>query len=139
MKRQPSLDGVWKPAVNRVAMRWLAWLGVAVVGLLGSCALGPQVGTGAAKARKDPEFTEFFRRTNGWTAGDGAFSLSLSDGRILWLFGDSYIDHLDPQTQTVPCLFQVRNVAMLQSRDGQKVSTLSGKSPAGKSLFVHPT
>src|SRR5262249_45401113 len=38
-----------------------------------------------------------------------------------------------------PCLFQVRNVAMLQSRDGQQVRTLLGKAPAGKSLFVHPT
>src|ERR1043166_2758171 len=136
MKRQPSLDGVWKPAVNRVAMRWLAWLGVAVVGLLGSCALGPQVGTGAAKARKDREFTEFFRRTNGWTAGDGAISVPLSNGRVLWLFGDSHVDDIDPKTGTMPCLFQARNAALLQETNGtEQVITLVGKGPGFRPWF----
>src|ERR1700726_461587 len=67
-----------------------------------------------AQAHPDPAFTEFFRRTNGWTAGDGALSIPLSDGRVLWLFGDSHVDDLDPATQTIPCLFQVRNAALLQ-------------------------
>ena len=106
--------------------------------LLGGCKTDPPLAP--ASVHKDREFTEFFRRTSGWTAGDGAFSVPLSDGRVLWLFGDSYIDHFDTQTGTVPCLFQVRNAAMLQARrDDRQVSTLVGQSPAGKSLFVHPT
>jgi hypothetical protein len=32
----------------------------------------------------------------------------------LWLFGDSYIDHYDSITHTLPCLFQARNSALLQ-------------------------
>src|SRR5690349_19566905 len=52
----------------------------------------------ATAARKDSVFTELFRRTTGWTAGDGALSVPLSDGRVLWLFGDSHIDDLDPAT-----------------------------------------
>src|SRR5258706_8963797 len=106
--------------------------------LLIGCKTDSPLAPGEAPVHKDHEFTEFFRRTSGWTAGDGAFSVPLSDGRVLWLFGDSYIDHFDTQTRTVPCLFQVRNVAMLQARNGE-VTTLLGHSPTGKSLFVHPT
>src|SRR5215475_6250013 len=73
---------------------------------------------GAAQAYKDQEFTEFFRRTNGWTSGDGALSVPLSDGRVLWLFGDSHIDDFDPKTQTTPCLFQVRNAGLIQNTNG---------------------
>jgi hypothetical protein len=32
-----------------------------------------------------------FRRFEGWTGGDGVFSVSLDDDRILWLFGDTFI------------------------------------------------
>lgn len=63
---------------------------------------------------KDSAVINFFRRTNGWIAGDGAFTVPLSDGRILWLMGDSHIDDYDPATHTIPCLFQVHNAALLQ-------------------------
>ncbi len=65
-------------------------------------------------AYKDTAFTEFFRRTNGWVSGDGAISVPLSDGPVLWLFGDSHIDDYDAKTGTTPCLFQSRNAALLQ-------------------------
>ena len=64
-------------------------------------------------ASKDARFTEFFRRSSGWIAGDGALSVPLSDGRVLWLFGDSHVDDLDPVTGTMPCLFQTRNAAFI--------------------------
>jgi Domain of unknown function (DUF4185) len=35
---------------------------------------------------------QLFHRDPHWVGGDGASSLDLSDGRILWLFGDSWID-----------------------------------------------
>lgn len=83
---------------------------------------------------KDKAFTEFFRRTNGIVACDGAFSVPLSDGRVLWLFGDSYVDCY--RDGTVPCLFQVRNCAMLHHKDDlQNVRPLIGKQTRGKSLF----
>src|SRR4029077_10127329 len=70
--------------------------------------------TGGGTAHKDQAFTEFFRRTSGWTSGDGALSVPLSDGRVLWLFGDSHVDDYDPRTKTTPCLFQVRNAGLIQ-------------------------
>jgi len=83
---------------------------------------------------KDAAFTEFFRRTNGIVACDGAFSVPLSDGRVLWLFGDSYVDCY--REGTIPCLFQVRNCAMLHdTHDVQSVESLIGKHAGIQSFF----
>ncbi|MDQ6632440.1 MAG: DUF5005 domain-containing protein, partial [Verrucomicrobiota bacterium] len=91
-------------------------------------------------AYKDKKFTELFRRTSGWVAGDGATSIPLSDGRVLWLFGDSHIDDLDSATGTIACLFQVRNAALLQNMNSLQFSrTLISDEPHGKSFFKHPT
>jgi hypothetical protein len=90
--------------------------------------------------RKDHAFTEFFRRTSGWTAGDGALSVPLSDGRVLWLFGDSHLDDFDTATGTMPCLFQMRNAALLhRKQDLQNIQTLAGRGPGFKSWFKHST
>jgi len=95
---------------------------------------------GPARAHKDQEFTEFFRRTSGWTSGDGALSVPLSDGRVIWLFGDSHIDDFDPKTKTTPCLFQVRNAGLIQ--DTNKLSsaqTLIGPGPGSRTWFRNST
>jgi hypothetical protein len=87
-------------------------------------------------AHKDVTFTEFFRRTSGWTAGDGGFSVPLSDGRVLWLFGDSHVNDFDAATRTIPCLFQTRNAAMLTAKgDIWNPRTLTGKRRGFKSWF----
>lgn len=39
-----------------------------------------------------PEADQLFHRDPHWVGGDGASSVDLGDGRILWLFGDSWID-----------------------------------------------
>lgn len=39
-----------------------------------------------------PDADALFRRDPHWVGGDGTSSLDLGDGRILWLFGDSWID-----------------------------------------------
>src|ERR1044071_5224541 len=85
-------------------------------------------------AHKDSEFTEFFRRSSGWTAGDGALSVPLTDGSALWLFGDSHVDDIDPVTKTMPCLFQTRNAALLQQKDDfRNPRTLVGTGPGFRS------
>ncbi|HMJ67224.1 MAG TPA: DUF4185 domain-containing protein [Candidatus Binatia bacterium] len=109
-------------------MLMLSWIFVVSV-------LAPFVSAEAA-AYKDAAFIEFFRRTNGIVACDGASSVPLSDGRVLWFFGDSYVDCY--RDGTVPCLFQVRNVAMVHHKDDlQHVRPLLGKH--GKSLFKNAT
>jgi len=92
-----------------------------------------QGGESDAKAYKDQEFTEFFRRTSGWTSGDGALSVPLSDGRVLWLFGDSHIDDFDPKTKTTPCLFQVRNAGLIQDKNNLgSAQTLIASGPGSR-------
>src|SRR5436190_12763631 len=97
-------------------------------------------GASEFSARPDTNFTHFFQRTNGWTAGDGAISIPLADGRVLWLFGDSHLDDLDPKTGTMPCLFQCRNAGLLQEmNDFERSATLSGKRPGSRSWFKNST
>ncbi len=58
---------------------------------------------------KDQTFTNHFKQTSGIVAMDGGYSIPLSDGRSLFTYSDSYVDNYNFTTNTVPCLFQVRN------------------------------
>ena len=39
-----------------------------------------------------PAADSLFLHDNYWIGGDGAYSIDLGDERVLWLFGDSWID-----------------------------------------------
>jgi hypothetical protein len=107
---------------------------LAVLAVISVCAE-----SSAPQAHKDKLFTDFFRCTSGWVAGDGASSVPLSDGRVLWLFGDSHINDYDAGTGTMACLFQVRNAAMVQDlRHTERLRTLLDDSSRDKTLFKHP-
>ncbi len=87
------------------------------------------------ETQKDIEFTGYFQRESGWIAGDGAASIDLKNGNSLWTFGDSHIDDYNASTQTVWCLFQVRNAGLTMGNsnpENQQTYTGTG-SPA--SLF----
>lgn len=91
-----------------------------------------------SKVYKDTTVTNFFKRTKGWIASDGGLTINLANGDNLWLMGDSHIDDYDPATATVPCLFQVRNAALLQPKDNwnwQATRTLTGNSAGIKSYL----
>jgi hypothetical protein len=62
------------------------------------------VGTGAepvpfpldvVSARPRPDVTKWFQRTDGWTGGDGAYSVPIGKDRTLWMFGDSWIGAIE--------------------------------------------
>ena len=38
----------------------------------------------------------FTRYGDGWTGGDAVYSVPLPDGRIIWAFGDSFLDTVYP-------------------------------------------
>jgi len=65
----------------------------------------------------DSTFTNYFRRTQGWTAGDATISIPLPGGKVMWLFGDSYIDNYNAEDNSLPCLFQVRNCFTVQDNN----------------------
>jgi hypothetical protein len=43
------------------------------------------------QAQRWPQAEEAFRRDPRWLGGDGAYSVPLGQGRVLWLFGDSFV------------------------------------------------
>ena len=98
----------------------------------------PQLAPAQNSAFPDTVFTNYFRRETGWTAGDATISIPLPDNRVLWLFGDSYIDHYQPADTSLPCLFQVRNAAMVQDKTNPgQMTTLLDYSQTGvdRTLF----
>jgi len=74
-------------------------------------------------AYKDTVFTNYFRRTSGFVAGDGAYSIPVGNNQSLWVFGDSYINSYDPATGTVPCIFQVHNCALSMNIGSPAIQT----------------
>ncbi|CAN5387292.1 hypothetical protein BH09BAC1_BH09BAC1_10270 [soil metagenome] len=121
-------------------MRYLFLLIITTAVCLTSCKKDDDDSPGGNNmATKDEAFTDYFRRTdNGWVAGDGGTSIPLSDGRVLWLWGDSHIGNYEAATQTVPCLFQVNNAGLVNSisNPGQMTTLIGTGSPA--SLYEHP-
>ena len=70
----------------------------------------------------DSTWTNYFRlNSGGWTAGDATLSVPLPDHRVIWLFGDSYTVNVDTITNSLPCLFQVRNCYMVQDSVNRSV------------------
>jgi hypothetical protein len=100
--------------------------------------IGMMLTANSQPASKDTTVTNFFRRTTGWISSDGGYTIPLSDGRTIWLMGDSHIDDYDPATATVNCLFQVRNAALVQPKASWSVQytrTLIGAGPGIKSFL----
>lgn len=68
---------------------------------------------------------------------DGCYSIPLTGGQTLWLFGDSYMDDYDVATKSTPCLFEARNSALLKpagnSWNWQDTHTLNN----GQNSYLH--
>jgi hypothetical protein len=54
--------------------------------LILGCASGPRFSVETL-----PRYDACFERNEGWTGGDGVYSVALTKERILWLFGDTWI------------------------------------------------
>lgn len=83
----------------------------------------------AQEVYRDSTVTDFFKRESGMIAADGGYSIPLSDGRIMWLFGDSYIDDYNTVTKSTPCLFGANNSVLIQpfgNWDRNNTKTLPG-------------
>jgi hypothetical protein len=53
---------------------------------LAACQAQPRI-----RVEPIPRYDAAFERTSGWIGGDGAYSAALGEGRILWMFGDSFV------------------------------------------------
>jgi hypothetical protein len=83
------------------------------VALAACCPDGPSVeGTGTRQEALDQAFHADPR----WLGGDGAYTIDLHDGRVLWLFGDSFIATSDRHVRSEATM--VRNsVAVMDGVD----------------------
>ncbi|MFD9859992.1 DUF4185 domain-containing protein [Streptomyces alboflavus] len=79
-------------------------------------------------------------RTDDWTGGDGTHSVKLPDGRVLWLFSDTFLGqvHAPPNPQGQPHVWRdtsapmVRNSGVVTDRSGALERTL------GTPMFADP-
>jgi hypothetical protein len=91
-----------RPGLRAARLLWLAFLVV-----LPACAI-------AQTAVPWPEADRLFRSDPNWLGADGAFSIDLGAGRVLWLFGDSYVA-AGPGVSTRDRAQFIRNTAAIES------------------------
>jgi len=88
----------------------------------------------------DTAFNALFRREiGGWIAADATYSISLPDGRTLWLFGDTFIGEVAADNSIVDGSDFIRNSAVIQ--DGEELTTLFTGTRENPSAFIptgHP-
>jgi hypothetical protein len=86
--------------------------------LLASCAAPPRAEHARppqASAQPWPAGSALFHRDHAWAGGDSAYSVELDERRVLWLFGDTFIDPAaDGSRMNNPNDF-VRNSVAIQS------------------------
>ena len=76
------------------------------------------------------------RNGPGWTGGDGALSVRLDDGRVAWLFGDSFIGGVLPDGRRGPDWHMVRNTVVVQ--DGACLTTAVGGPAEAPTALLQP-
>ncbi|MFN7994245.1 MAG: DUF5005 domain-containing protein [Bryobacteraceae bacterium] len=98
-----------------------------------TCHLPPVPGQGTPDSTFDSLVTQ---NGPGWTGGDGTYSLLLPDGSDLWMWSDSYIGTVDPQTRRrAGWLFTAHN-SLTRSTPGSNTITTLGYPPQTTSYFV---
>lgn len=86
----------------------------------------------------DEYYTSLFDRTgDGFTGGDGTYSVKLPDGRTAWIFGDTFIGGVNPDnTRRKEVPIYIRNSVVIQ--DGDSLETLYSMYDGLKASFVKP-
>ena len=79
-----------------------------------------------------PQYDALFERQDGWTGGDGVYSVALSDRTILWLFGDTWWGEVHNNTHINAAIVN-NTVAIQDSPPGHEISLVfySGRTPDG--------
>ncbi|HOY67827.1 MAG TPA: DUF5005 domain-containing protein [Candidatus Ozemobacteraceae bacterium] len=76
--------------ISRVTLPWLALHVVCgYLAPIAAASAGPV--QAPLRANPLPSMDALFRSNAGWIGGDGVFSVPLGNGRILWLFSDSFV------------------------------------------------
>ncbi|MCY7410728.1 MAG: DUF5005 domain-containing protein [Chitinophagales bacterium] len=75
----------------------------------------------------------FTRYGNGWTGGDATYSVPLPDGRVVWMFGDTFLDTVYAD-RSRPYSGLIRNSFVIQ--DGSTMTTLYGGTKNAPVSFI---
>lgn len=71
--------------------------------------------------RSLPAADGLFRQDTRWLGADAAYSVPLQDGRVLWLFGDTFVATSDAHVRTESEM--VRNTVAIQRGDDPRTAT----------------
>lgn len=101
------------------------------------------IGTAFAEdveAGPDPLYNSLFRTEKDWTGADGAYTLKLSENKVLWLYGDTFVGDIKDGRR---CNWELVNnsIAVQEGIDPvtAKVKFYRGKDVEGKpSAFIIP-
>lgn len=104
---------------------------------LSPCGLDPDEPFPRVTAAPDSTLNTLFTRSDsGWTGGNLAPSVRLSDGRTVWMFSDSYLGGIRQDRSRDPASKLVRNLLVVQA--GNELRTLQGGTPEQPAALVSP-
>jgi hypothetical protein len=121
--------------MNFFKKRILKYSWLAALLLIVACASQP-----AIRVEPLPGYDAVFDRQEGWTGGDGVYSVPLADRTILWLFGDTWLGDVR-QNVHVDATIVNNTIAIQHGRlpRGAAVEFYSGRTPEGKAAaFIRP-
>ena len=126
--------------LRRAALAFLSASGIVASGVLGGAGVlvvRPQPALAAGCTRAAPSAAAHGAsidalRSPAWTAADLTGSVPLTDGRRLWLYGDTITSGLGPTGGAVSRSFTARNSAVVQER-GCLTPLLQGSGPTARS------
>jgi hypothetical protein len=85
----------------------------------------------------EEKYNQLFTRSgNGWTGGNGAYSIKLPDDRILWLFGASFLDTVYQDRSRPPDAKWIMNTFVLEEQ-GQ-LKTMHGGTRENPEALITP-
>jgi hypothetical protein len=87
-------------------------------------------------ARLNAQWNGYGDEGGHWTGADGTTSLQLPDGRIVWLFSDTFLGVVTPEHSRPRDTPFIRNSLVVQQ--GQTLTTLTGGTPAQPKSLVEP-
>lgn len=90
-----------------------------------------------AAAALNTLFNTYGDTSGAWSGGDGTASVALPDGRVAWLFSDTFIGGVNADGSRAANTTMINNSIMIQSDAG--LSTVTGGTPTSRTALLPPT
>lgn len=87
-------------------------------------------------ARSRHDLNQRFQRIEGWTGGDGAYSVKLPNGRMLWLFSDTWVGKVENSKRVDATI--VNNSVGVQTEDKVEYSIRRDTTGKPQAMITPP-